>query len=45
MSLSHLPASVANTFGHIAHWLDRRTAARVPLLLLGMLFASGRRTG
>jgi len=44
MTLSHLPASVANAFGHIAHWLDRRTAARVPLLLLGMLFASRRRT-
>ena len=44
MALSHLPASVANVFGHIAHWLDRRTAARVPLLLLGMLFASDRRT-
>jgi hypothetical protein len=44
MALSHLPASVANTFGHIAGWIDRRTAARVPLLLLGMLFASGRRT-
>ena len=44
MALSHLPASVANAFGHIAHWLDRRSAARVPLLLLGILFASGRRT-
>jgi len=44
MPLSHLPASVANAFGRIAHWLDRRTAARVPLLMLGMLFASGRRT-
>jgi hypothetical protein len=44
MALSHLPASVANAFGHIAHWLDRRSAARVPVLLLGMLFASGRRT-
>lgn len=44
MALSHLPASVANLFDRIAHWLDRRTAARIPLLLLGILFASGRRT-
>ena len=44
MALSHIPASVANAFGHIAHWLDRRSAARVPLLMLGMLLASGRRT-
>jgi len=44
MALSHLPASLANAFGRIAHWLDRRTAARLPLLLLGILFASRRRT-
>jgi hypothetical protein len=44
MALSHLPASVANAFTRLAHWLDRRTAARLPLLLLGILFASRRRT-
>lgn len=44
MALSHLPASLANAFGNLAHWLDRRSAARLPLLLLGLLFASGRRT-
>ena len=44
MALSHLPASVANAFGHVALWLDPRSAARLPLLMLGMLFASGRRT-
>ena len=44
MALSHLPASVANAFGNLAQWLDRRSATRLPVLLLGMLFASGRRT-
>ena len=44
MALSHLPASVANALEQFAHWLDRRTAARLPLLMLGILFASRRRT-
>ena len=44
MALSHLPASVANAFARLAHWLDPRHAARLPLLLLGILFASRRRT-
>jgi hypothetical protein len=44
MALSHLPASVANLFADLAHWLDRRSAPRLQLLLLGILFASGRRT-
>lgn len=44
MSLSHLPDFVANAFFDLAHWLDRRSAARLPLLLLGALLASGRRT-
>lgn len=44
MALSHLPASVANAFLDLAHWLDRRSAARLPVLLLGILFAWGRRT-
>src|SRR5688572_20311383 len=44
MSLSHLPEWLANTFDDLAHWLDRRSGARLPLLLLGALLASGRRT-
>jgi hypothetical protein len=42
--LSHLPALLTTTFTALAHWLDRRTARRLPLLLLGILFAKGRRT-
>lgn len=44
MSLSHLPASLSNAFQELAHWLDRRSAARLPDLLYGALFGSGRRT-
>ena len=44
MSFSHLPALVSRTFVSFAHWLDRRTAARLPVLLTGLLFAAGRRT-
>src|SRR5277367_5986400 len=44
MSFSHLPAFLSRVFAHFATWLDRRTAARLPLLLTGILFASGRRT-
>lgn len=44
MALSHLPPAVANAFWNLASWLDRRSAARLPVLLLGMLFASERRT-
>jgi hypothetical protein len=44
MALSHLPPLVGSFFSDLAHWLDKRSAARVPLLLLGMLLASGRRT-
>jgi hypothetical protein len=44
MPLSRLPALVASVFLHLAHWLDRRTAARLPRLLVGILFARGRRT-
>jgi DDE superfamily endonuclease len=44
MSLSHLPALLANAFLDLSHWLDRRSAARLPLLLYGVLFARGRRT-
>jgi hypothetical protein len=42
--LSHLPAFLATAFDEMAHWLDIRSAARVPLLLFGILFASQRRT-
>jgi hypothetical protein len=44
MALSHLPAGVGSFFLELAHWLDKRSAARVPVLLLGMLLAQGRRT-
>jgi hypothetical protein len=44
MALSHLSASLANAFCNLASWLDRRHATRLPMLLLGMLFASERRT-
>src|SRR5947209_4819806 len=44
MPLSHLPAFLASAFADLAHWLDRRTALRLPRLLVGILFAKGRRT-
>jgi len=44
MALSQLPAFVGSFFVELAHWLDKRSAARVPVLLLGMLLARGRRT-
>jgi hypothetical protein len=44
MALSHLPAFVGSFFAKLAQWLDKRSATRVPVLLLGMLLASGRRT-
>jgi hypothetical protein len=44
MSSSHLPAWLSSAFDRFASKLDPRTAARVPVLLLGALFASGRRT-
>jgi hypothetical protein len=44
MLLSRLPALVATTFLSLTHWLDPRSAARLPGLLLGILLASGRRT-
>jgi hypothetical protein len=44
MSSSHLPEWLSSTFARFGAWLDRRSAARVPILLGGMLFASGRRT-
>ena len=44
MSLSQLPPWLSRTFERFACWLDRRTALRLPLLLAGILLASGRRT-
>lgn len=44
MPFSHLPPSLTRVFADLACWLDKRTAARLPLLLAGVLFASGRRT-
>jgi DDE superfamily endonuclease len=44
MPLSHLPPLLTSAFADLARWLDRRSAVRVPLLLVGILFARGRRT-
>jgi hypothetical protein len=44
MSLSHLPPCLSIAFDDLAHWLDRRSAARLPDLLYGALFGKGRRT-
>jgi hypothetical protein len=44
MPFSCLPAFLASYFLRLAAWLDRRSAARLPRLLLGILLAHGRRT-
>jgi hypothetical protein len=44
MSLSYLPLFVSAFFNVLARCLDRRHHGRFPLLLLGALFARGRRT-
>jgi hypothetical protein len=44
MSFSHLPAAVSAWFSLLVGALDRRSAPRLRLLLLGALFARGRRT-
>ena len=44
MPLSCRPAFLATCFLRLAAWLDRRSAARLPRLLLGILLAHGRRT-
>lgn len=44
MPLSQLPACLASAFLALADWLHPRSAARLPLLLGGILFATGRRT-
>jgi hypothetical protein len=44
MPFSHLPAFLTSAFSALAHWLHQRSAVRLPLLLVGILFATGRRT-
>jgi len=44
MLFSRLPAIVSTFFLALASWLDKRTAARLPAILTGALFAKGRRT-
>ncbi len=44
MTFSHLPACLATCFTNLATALDCRSAARLPVLLCGLLLASGRRT-
>jgi SRSO17 transposase len=44
MPLSHLPALLRSAFLDLAHWLHQSSAARLPVLLLGLLLARGRRT-
>jgi SRSO17 transposase len=44
MPFSHLPAFLTNVFAALGCWLHVRSAARLPLILLGILFASQRRT-
>jgi hypothetical protein len=44
MSLSCLPAFLATCFLRLGSFLDARVARRLPQLLLGILFATGRRT-
>jgi hypothetical protein len=44
MPFSHLPAFVASCFARLAAALDPRHCARLPVLLCGLLLATGRRT-
>ena len=44
MPFSHLPPFLASAFAGLAQWLHKRSAARLPRLLWGILFAKGRRT-
>ena len=44
MPFSFLPSLVASFFFALASRLDKRTAARIPAILCGVLFAKGRRT-
>jgi len=44
MPFSHLPASLVTVFSRMAHRPHERSAARLPLLLYGVLLAKGQRT-
>jgi hypothetical protein len=44
MPFSYLPPLLTTFFSTLAGWLQKRSAARLPLLLVGILFARGRRT-
>src|SRR5947209_7541339 len=44
MPFSHLPPFLTSAFAALAVWLHKRSAARLPLLLVGLPFATGRRT-
>jgi hypothetical protein len=44
MPFSDLPACLATAFARLAFWLQKRSAARLPRLLVGLLFAKGGRT-
>jgi hypothetical protein len=44
MPFSHLPLFLARAFAALAYWLQKRSAARLPLLLCGILLGRGRRT-
>jgi hypothetical protein len=42
MPFSHLPPLLTSTFSCLSSWLHKRSALRLPRLLLGVLFATGR---
>ncbi len=44
MTFSCLPTALTSVFFSFAHWLDKRTAVRLPLVRAGILFARGCRT-
>src|SRR5262249_29521496 len=44
MSFPYLPVLLRSAFLDLSHWLQKRSAARLPWLLTGILFARGRRT-
>jgi hypothetical protein len=44
MPFSHLLPLLTSTFTCLASWLHKRSALRLPQLLLGILFTTGRRT-
>src|SRR5262249_30895480 len=45
MPSSNLPPLLTSLFVGLAHWLDQRTVARVPLLLCGIARRGGPRPG